>query len=84
MPTATYFRVLVLGELCLLIACNRKARTDLRAEFDRCNMQLKEAQRELAILEKDKVDTRRNHEVELAKKQDEIHLAKSQKDVNEV
>ncbi|XP_067932858.1 interaptin-like [Watersipora subatra] len=61
----------------------RKSRNDLRAEFDRCNQQLKEALREIDILEKDKVNTAKNHEVELANKQEELAIVKSELDVNQ-
>lgn len=43
-----------------------------------------EAQRDIEILEKDKLDTLRNHEVELANKQDELDNARSQLDLYDV
>ena len=70
----------------IIIVCfiYRKARSELRQEFDDCNYQLKEAQNEIEALEKEKLDTLKNHEVELANKQDELDVAKSELELHDV
>ena len=56
----------------------------MRDEFDHCNQQLKEAKRAIEVLEKQKIDTAKNHEVEIANKDEEIAVIKSSIDVKEV